>query len=367
MTLDEIDLTDLDPFEQGFPHEVFTFLRREAPVWWHPPTAHTPGGEGFWVVSSYEHVMDVVRDPKTFSSETGPGREGAGGTLIEDLPRGITGTYLHVTDDPHHARMRSLINRAFTPRAIAQLDEAMRVRTRQIVDRVADAGRCDFLIDVARELPLQVIAEMLGLPQEDRHRLFECMSTILDYRERDLGQESEDFATAGAEMYAYADALIAKRRARPGDDIFSLVVHATIEEDGVEHKLADPELHGFFNLLFAAGSETTRNAIAGGLLALMEHPDQLSRLRQDPAIMPTAVEEILRWTSPVFYNRRTATCDVVLAGQRIRAGQKTTHWYPSANRDAAQFDEPLRFDVCREPNPHLSFNYGTHYCLHHAR
>ena len=358
-----LDLTALDPFEAGFPYEVFADLRAHDPVWWHPATENTPGGEGFWVISSYDALVQVARDAATFSSQTGPGRDGAGGTLIEDLPTGITGVYLQVTDDPHHGRMRKLISSAFTPRAVRALDENMRLRSAALVDSIEERGSCDFLMDVARELPLQVIAEMIGVPQEDRHQLFEWTSVILDYKDADLGQPTEQLMQAGAAMYEYGTQLIEKRRQSPTDDIFSHVVHATLEENGEEQSLSEGELHGFFNLLFSAGSETTRNAIAGGLLALMEHPDQLALLRGEPELLPSAVEEILRWTSPVYYNRRTATVDTTLCGQTIRAGQKTTHWYPPANRDPAVFENPETFDLRRSPNPHVSFNQGNHFCL----
>lgn len=358
-----LDLTALDPFEAGFPYEVFAELRTQDPVWWHPATENTPGGEGFWVISSYDALVQVARDAATFSSQTGPGRDGAGGTLIEDLPTGITGVYLQVTDDPHHGRMRKLISSAFTPRAVRALDENMRLRSAALVDSIEERGSCDFLMDVARELPLQVIAEMIGVPQEDRHQLFEWTSVILDYKNANLGQPTEQLMQAGAAMYEYGTTLIEKRRQSPTDDIFSHVVHATLEENGEEQSLSEGELHGFFNLLFSAGSETTRNAIAGGLLALMEHPDQLALLRTEPELMPSAVEEILRWTSPVYYNRRTATVDTTLCGKAIRAGQKTTHWYPPANRDPAVFENPETFDLRRSPNPHVSFNQGNHFCL----
>lgn len=359
----EVDLTSLDQWAPGFPYEIFDRLRETAPVWWHEATDNTPGGEGFWVISSYDALMEVSRDAATYSSETGPGRDGKGGTLIEDLPDEITGVYLQVTDDPHHARMRKLVSSAFTPRAVNQLERNMQERCVALVDAIEERGECDFLMDVARELPLQVIAEMVGVPQEDRHQLFDWFSTILDYKDHDLGEPSEEFMKAGLGMHEYGGNLIAKRRASPTDDLFSHVVHATIEENGERHALSEGELHGFFNLLFSAGSETTRNAIAGGLLALMEHPDQLALLRENGDLWPRAVEEILRWSSPVYYNRRTATRDVELRGQKIRAGQKTTHWYPSANRDASVFEDPYRFDIQRDPNPHVSFNQGNHFCL----
>lgn len=356
-----VDLTDLDLFADGFPHEVFTALRREAPVFWHLPTAQAPGGEGFWVITRHADVLSVLHDPGTFSSETGPGRVG-GGTTLDDLPPGfVTGVMLNMSDPPTHTRIRGLVNRTFTPRSVGELEPWLRARTAAILDEVADRGECDFLVDVAAELPLQTIATMLGVPPDDRHQLFEWTTTILDYRERDLTGASDALAVAGLGLRGYGDDMIAARRAEPTDDLFSQVVHA--EDDAGGGALSDEELQAFFSLLFTAGSETTRNSIAGGLLALIEHPDQLARLRAEPALLPSAVEEILRWTSATAYNRRTATRDVELAGQRIEAGQKTTHWYPSANRDDAVFDDPFAFEVGRDPNPHVSFGHGLHHCL----
>jgi cytochrome P450 len=362
--LDVIDLTDLDRFAGGFPHDAFTMLRREAPVWWHQPTAHTPDGEGFWVISRHADVLDVLRDAATFSSETGPGRTG-GGTILEDLPPGIaTGVMINMSDPPEHTKIRGLVNRAFTPRAIDALDAWLRARNRAIVDAALERREVDFLVDVAAELPLQTIAQIMGVSQADRHQLFEWTTVITDYSDRDLAGTSDRMAEAAIGMRVYADGLIAEKREHPADDMFSTVVHATAEADGgaVEAMSVD-ELQAFFSLLFVAGSETTRNAIAGGLLALLEHPDELARLRGDLGLLPTVVEEMLRWTSPTAYNRRTATRDVELHGQLIRAGEKTTHWYSSANRDEDVFDAPFRFDVTRQPNAHLAFGHGLHHCL----
>ncbi|OWY63073.1 cytochrome P450 [cyanobacterium TDX16] len=364
--LDDVDLTDLDLFADGFPHDVFTLLRDEAPVWWHRPTERAPGGEGFWVISRHADLLAVLHDPVTFSSETGPGRVG-GGTTLDDLPPDfVTGVMLNMSDPPVHTRQRGLVNKVFTPRAVDALEPWLRERAAAVVDAAVEAGACDLLVDVAAELPLQTIAEVLGVPQEDRHQLFDWTSTILDYRDRDLTGTSDELATAGLGLRAYGDELIAERRAGPTDDLLSLVVHATTGDadgSGEVQAMSAAELQAFFSLLFTAGSETTRNSIAGGVLALVEHPAQWTLLRERRDLVPGAVEEVLRWTSATAYNRRTATVDVELGGQAIRAGDKTTHWYPSANRDADVFLDPFRFDVERSPNPHVAFGHGLHHCL----
>ena len=355
----DVDLTDLDRFASGFPHDVFTRLRREAPVWFHPPTTHTPGGEGFWVISRYADVLAVATDARTYSSERGGAREG-GGTLIEDLPSGFaTGVLLNMMDDPRHQKLRRLATSTVSPRALAVLEDELRARTAAIVDAAVARGRCDFLLDVAAELPLQAVARLLGVPQEDRHRLFAWANATLDYDGRDLGELDERTRVAQASMFEYGAWLIGEKRRAPGDDMLSAVLHGTIDD-------APPtELESlmFFNLLIAAGSETTRNSLAVGLLALIEHPSAWDALRDDPAVMPTAVEEILRWASSTAYNRRTATCDVTLADRGIAAGDKVTLWWSSANRDEAVFPEPFRFDVRRQPNRHLAFGHGNHFCL----
>ena len=355
----DVDLTDLDRFASGFPHEVFTRLRREAPVWFHPPTTHTPGGEGFWVISRYADVLAVATDARTYSSERGGAREG-GGTLIEDLPSGFaTGVLLNMMDDPRHQKLRRLATSTVSPRALGVLEDELRARTAAIVDAAVARGRCDFLLDVAAELPLQAVARLLGVPQEDRHRLFAWANATLDYDGRDLGELDERTRVAQASMFEYGAWLIGEKRRAPGDDMLSAVLHGTIDD-------APPtELESlmFFNLLIAAGSETTRNSLAVGLLALIEHPSAWDALRDDPAVMPTAVEEILRWASSTAYNRRTATCDVTLADRGIAAGDKVTLWWSSANRDEAVFPEPFRFDVRRQPNRHLAFGHGNHFCL----
>ena len=360
--LDDVDLTDLDRFAAGFPHDVFARLRREAPVWFHPPTRHTPGGEGFWVLSRHADVAAAATDAATFSSATGP-RDG-GGTLLEDLPRAFAGVLLNMMDDPRHRRIRRLVTPAVGPRALAGMEDELRARAVAIVDAAAARGACDFPLDVAAELPLQAIARLLGVPQADRHRLFAWAQATLDYEGRDLGEQSPASAAAATALQEYGTALIAEKRRTPGDDMLSAVVHGTVAAaEGVAGPPSEFECLMFFNLLIAAGSETTRNSIAIGVAALAERPDDWRALADDAALRPRAVEEILRWASSTLYNRRTATRDVVLGDATIRAGDKVALWWASANRDEAVFAEPFRFDVRRDPNPHLAFGDGAHFCL----
>ena len=255
--LDDVDLTDLDRFADGFPDEVFTVLRHEAPVWWHPPTEHTPDGVGFWVVSAHADIMSVAADASVFSSERAPGADG-GGTIIQDLPYGFaSGVLLNMMDDPRHHRIRRLVTPAVAPRALAVMEVELRERARRIVDVIADRGACDFLSDVAVELPLQAVAALMGVPDADRHDLLAWSNTTLDFEGRELGDSSERVAEAAASMAAYGAELIAARKNMnevPGDDIISVVAHARIEdEDGDLGPLTDLELLMFFNLLVVAG------------------------------------------------------------------------------------------------------------------
>jgi len=362
--LEGIDLTDLGLFAAGFPDDVFTVLRREAPVWWHEPTSHTPDGVGFWVVSRHVEMLSMASDAATFSSAGAPDAAG-GGTLIEDLPYGFAaGVLLNMMDDPRHHRIRRLLTPAVAPRALALLEPELRTRTAAILDAVVPRGRCDFLLDVAVELPLQAIAMLMGIPDEDRHDLMAWTNATLTYDDRELGSRSTSSEQAAAAMATYGTALIERKRGEGGDDIVATMALATIEdEEGRPEPLSDLELLMFFNLLIAAGSETTRNAIALGMAALIEHPEQWDLLRRDPSVLPTAVEEVLRWSSPTLYNRRTATHDVEVAGEKIRTGDKVTLWWASANRDEDVFDEPFAFDVRRSPNPHVAFGHRSHFCL----
>jgi cytochrome P450 len=356
--LADIDLTDLDLFADGFPHDVFVVHRREHPVWWHEPTSHTPGGEGFWSVATHAETLTVLRDPDTYSSERGGDRR-HGGTLLQDLE--VAGVALNMMDDPRHARIRRLVSTGLTPRMVARLESELRARTRALLDRVRDGAEVDFLVDIAAELPMQVICILLGVPEEDRHELWRAVDPGFDFREGDAGDPLPDAESRGR-MVEYGANLVAAKRAEPTDDMLSLAVHAEIP-DVDPPALTDAELFSFFSLLFAAGSETTRNAIGGGLLALVERPEQLERLRRDPRLLSTAIEEMLRWTTPSPSKRRTATRTTMLGGHVIRPGDKVLFWEGSANRDERVFWRSMEFEITRDPNPHLSFGQGIHYCL----
>jgi cytochrome P450 len=356
---EDIDLTDLDRFATGFPHHAFDALRGESPVWFHPATAHSPGGEGFWVISRYSDIVEAAADAETFSSETGGEREG-GGTTLEDMPTGFAvGVLLNMMDDPRHAQFRRLLTPSTAPRALQAIESDLRRRAGDIVDAALSKGNCDFLVDVAAELPLQAVAQLVGVPQQDRHELMNWANVTLDYENREVGETTEALTQAQARMVVYGTDLLERKRTQPSDDLLSIVTHAQIDGE----PLSQNEQRMFFSLIIAAGSETTRNSIAIGMLALIEHPDAWERLRRDRTGLPTAVEEMLRWASSTPYNRRTATRDVVIRDQRIKAGDKVTLWWASANRDEAVFAEPHTFDITRNPNPHLAFGRGAHFCL----
>lgn len=342
-----VDLSRGRSFGDGFPHDFFAWLRRDHPVWWHEPTEHTPDGVGFWVISRHGDASQIMRDPTTFSS-------GLGGTEVADST--AAGVMLNMSDDPGHRRLRSLVSKGFTPRMIGQLEADLRTRTDRILDNVPDGAPFEFVETVARELPLQAICGLLGVPLEDRGVLVGLL---------DEGIEAETGRIVGTEqlrqVIGYGEKLIQLKREHPEDDILSLIVHAG--GDNGEEPLTDRELRSFFALLFPAGAETTRSAIAGAVLAFAQFPDELVKLRTQPELMPTAIEEIVRWTTPSAYKRRTATRDVVMGGKTIRQGDKVTYWEMSANRDESVFANPNRFDVSRNPNPHVGFGLGVHFCL----
>ncbi|TLH80733.1 cytochrome P450 [Mycolicibacterium cosmeticum] len=348
------DLTDLDNFAHGFPHELFAVHRAQAPVYWHEPTEHTPDGEGFWSVATHAETLAVLRDPVTFSSVTG-GTRPYGGTLLQDLA--IAGQVLNMMDDPRHAQIRKLVSSGLTPRMITRVEDDLRARTRKLLDTVTPGEPLDFLVEVAAELPMQMICILLGIPESERHWLFHAIEPQFDFSGRSASVGQLTAEEAGSRMYTYGMELIAAKRAEPADDMLSVVANAA------DADLSDLELYLFFSLLFSAGAETTRNAVAGGLLSLIAHPSQWAALRADMSLLPSAIEEMVRWTTPSPSKRRTATRDVSLGGCAIEAGQKVQVWEGSANRDAAVFADADVFDISRKPNPHLGFGYGVHYCL----
>ncbi|HEX2286465.1 MAG TPA: cytochrome P450 [Mycobacterium sp.] len=356
MTLAGIDFTDLDNFASGFPHDLFAVHRREAPVYWHAPTENTPDGEGFWSVATYAETLEVLRDPVTYSSVTG-GSRAFGGTLLQDLS--IAGQVLNMMDDPRHSEIRRLVSSGLTPRMITRVEDDLRSRARRLVDSISEGEAFDFLVDVAAELPMQMICILLGVPESERHWLFEAIEPSFDFGgSRKASITRLSIEEAGSRMYNYGQELIAAKRRDPTDDMLSVVANASLDTP-----VSDIEVYLFFNLLFSAGAETTRNAVAGGLLALADHPDQLALLRDDLSLLPTAIEEMVRWTSPSPSKRRTATRSACLGGQTIEPGQKVLVWEGSANRDPLVFERADSFDITRKPNPHLGFGQGVHYCL----
>ena len=349
------DLTDPDLYTQRVPHEEFAVLRRAEPVRWNPqPSDMGFRDDGFWAVTRHQDVVAISRDSDTFSSyENG---------AIVRFPSGNTRDQVELqrvimlnTDPPHHTKIRGIVSRGFTPRAINDLRGVLAERAQKIVELALEQGTGDFVTDVACELPLQAIAELIGVPQEDRHKLFTWSNDMVGYDDPDYNGEGE---TAAAEVLGYSMLMAEDRRACPRDDIVSKLVHAQV--DGEE--LTSDEFGFFVILLAVAGNETTRNAISHGMLAFLDNPDQWELFKA--GLPQTAVDEIVRWATPVTIFQRTATKDTELAGQQIRAGQRVGMFYRSANFDEDVFDHPEQFDIMRSPNPHVGFGgTGAHYCL----
>jgi cytochrome P450 len=343
-----IDLLSPSRFDGGQPHEQYRWLRENAPVYWH----EEPGGRGYWAVTRYEDIWTVDRDFQTYSSEPT--------IMIADPAQGATfGPYkmMLMMDPPEHAGFRKLIRSEFTAPAARLRAERIAALARQIVDAVAGKGECDFVADVAGEMPSFVIAELMGLPLDDGRELYKLTEAIHTAPE---AQAPGAGAAAVGKMFEYGAAVMAEKRARPTDDLASKLLAA--EVDG--RRLEDMEFLLFFLLLVDAGGDTTRNLLAGGLLALMERPDQLAWLTADlDARIPSAREELLRWTSPVVYMRRTARHDAELAGAKIREGDKVVMYFGAANRDPARFANPDTLDLSRQDLEHLAFGAGPHVCL----
>jgi cholest-4-en-3-one 26-monooxygenase len=346
-----VDLSNPEVFVPAYPHGHFRYLRRHAPVWWNASAK----GPGFWVVSRYQNVWDVSLDQKTFSSA----RQGAIQRDWKDDEYEPQKELLINQDPPRHTKYRRLVNMGFSPKMVTKLQEHIYELTDHIIDNVAARGECDFVTDVAAELPLQVILEMIGVPLTDRHLVFDWSNKMLAYDDPEYQTAPDVPKIASAEMFVYANQLALQRQANPKDDLVSVLMEAEVDGE----KLTVAEFNCFFMLLAVAGNETTRNLISGGMLALIEHPEERARLMADPSLLDSAVEEMLRWVSPVMVFRRTATRDAELCGQPIRQGDSVSVWYGSANRDETMFENPDRFDVGRTPNEHLAFGIGPHFCL----
>ncbi|MGY1617439.1 cytochrome P450 [Geodermatophilus sp. SYSU D00691] len=385
---DVTPLVDPATYEEGPPFELLRRLRAEAPVTWvgEPALHGLPAGPGFWLVLRHGDVERVLRDPATFSSWLGA-------TQVRDAAdlAWVRRMMLNM-DPPEHSRLRRLLSRSFTPRAVAALTASIEATAEGLVDRMvagAAEGVTDFAKDVAADLPLLTLADVLGVPAEDRWLLFDWSNRVIGWQDPDYAVSAAFDGTGGTAMarealaarprpdadgrmpdprtragmpdlYLYAGLLAEQKRRSPGDDVMSILL-AERDDDG--GRVSDAEFENMFWLFAVAGNETLRNGLPGGLIALLQHPGQLAAVRADPSLLPSAVDEMLRWWTPVMVFRRTATADVALAGTRIGAGDKVVVSFTSANRDEAVFADPDRFDVLRAPNPHLSFGHGPHFCL----
>lgn len=357
-----VNLTDPDVFVRGEQHDLFRQLRHEAPVSWNEGLVID--GEqifpGFWNIVKYDDVLMMSRDPATFISShgiiMGTNPENAG-------PAAGLGKMMIVTDPPRHVRLRRLVNKGFTPRAVAAMEPHIRGIAGGIIDDIVQRGTCDFVTDAAALLPLAVICEMMGVPKDDWKLMFELTNKVLgggDPEYQEEGANIDQTITDGhIRMFQFFVAMLAERRQDRKEDLVSVLVDSEIDGD----RLTDEEILYFCYLLILAGNETTRNAISGGLLALFEHPEQKRKLLADPGLLPSAVEEILRWTSPVTHMARAASRDVQIRDQQIRKGDQLIMWYPSVNRDEEVFSDGDTFNVERNPNDHLAFGIGEHFCL----
>jgi cytochrome P450 len=364
--VDEVDLSNIEfwsrPIEER--EGAFALLRRDRPISFHeefdpPPEIPLPKGPGYWSVTRHADLLEVSRRADLFCSGKG--------IQIPDLPEELNeffGSMISM-DDPRHARLRRIVSRGFTPRALRQLEDDVRRRAAAVVDAVIDKGECDFVTEIAAPLPLGIICDMMGIPESQMHFVFEQTNIILGLGDPDYVTPGENplvrALAAGSALGQLMNEIAAERRESPKDDLTSKLLNAEIDGEA----LNDQELASFFVLLVAAGNETTRNAISHGMKALCDHPEERRKWAADfEGVAPTAVAEIVRWASPVIHFRRTATRDTQLGGQPICAGEKVVLWYNSANRDEAVFEEPYRFDVTRTPNEHVGFGGpGAHFCM----
>src|SRR5437588_4146201 len=355
-----IDLLDLDRFQRGEHHEMFRRLRAENPVSWH----ENPDGKGFWNLVKHADVVEVNRDSERFSSEVG------GVSILDpeeiESSRGqfndTRGVMMLTMDPPKHTRYRLLVNKGFTPRMIGLLEQYLRHRSTVIVDSIIVRGSCDFVEDLASELPLQAIADIMGVPQEDRKLLFQWSNAMIGSDDPEYGDGSQAM-DASAQLYMYVNQLAQERKRDPRDDIVTKLINAEVGGE----RMSELEFDMFMLLLTVAGNETTRNTTSWGMYALMQHPEQYADLRahlDDEAYFKRGIEEILRWASPVLHFRRTTMEDTSIGGQPLARGDKVVLWYISADRDEDVFEDPFRFDITRSPNEHIAFGGGgVHFCL----
>lgn len=345
----QVDLLDPASFDRGVPHEVFRSLREHEPLSFQHSAFAGPDDPGYWLLVRHADVHSVLLDTASYSSYRG------GTNLLNEPPDRLeVGRMMLLNmDPPNHTRYRRLISRSFGARAVAELEPHVRQLCKQVIDRILDRKECEFVGDVASQVPMQVIFMLLGVPEQDWAYLVELTDTMMNNGGTEAAMES------ALKLYMYSDQLASKRREAPGNDMVSLLLTAEVNGE----LLSQAEFNAFFLLLVVAGNETTRNLIAGGMLALIEHPEQLARLQNDLSLIPSAVEEMLRYVSPVMQFRRTANRDIELYGKQIREGDRVIIAHTSANRDERVFANPDSFDITRSPNPHLAFGVGVHLCL----
>ena len=351
-----VDLGHPDTYADGVPYEVFARLRDEAPVAWvdEPPYEGFDGGPGFWAVTRHADIVEVSRHPEVYSSH-------AGATFLRDQrPRDLAALQQMMLnlDPPDHSKLRKIVSRVFTPKMVNGMFESIARYAHEIVDGLEPDTEIDLVAKVSAEMPLMVLADLLGVPRSDRHLLYSWTNRMVGLDDPAYGGRAA-FLSAFQEMFAFAEEQAEIRRRDPGDDVWSLIVNAEVDGE----RLSTDELQRFFQLLMIAGNETTRNLLTGAVITLDQHPDQWAELRANPDLLKVAIEEILRFHPPVMQFRRTAVADAELGGQRIAAGDKVVMFYVSGNRDEAVFDEPDRFNIHRNPVNHVAFGSGTHFCL----
>jgi cytochrome P450 len=359
MTASTVDLSDFALWRNGFPDDVFTELRHSRPLFRHgltPGVAKTVKRE-FWMTTKHRHAVRLHRDYESFTAVDGP--------LIQ--PADLFSSYPTIInmDPPGLNKRRKLISNAFNPRAIAKLEDGIRARAARMIDGLLAEGGGDWIDDVADLLPMSVIGDILGIPEQDRPRIFDSLDRILKARSPGSKLTPEEGIDLFGTVFGYAMELTAEKRTNPTDDIWSTLASAVITgEDGEEFSLPSNELEFFFFVLTFAGSDTTKNALAIGLQAFVDNPEQIERYREDESLRPGAVEEVLRWASPVAYWTRTTAVDIEMDGQHIPKGERVVAMLRSANRDEEVFSSPFTFDIGRQPNPHVAFGGGgPHHCL----
>ena len=360
------DLINASAYGQnGVPHELWTHLRKESPVYWYAQRGHTP----FWAITKHEDIMEVSSQPEIFSNEAGgiivlndaqiqSFIEGGSGSPLAQMKTIIT------MDPPEHRSYRKVASGYFTPRGVTNLDEIVKSSAAAIFDELPDEGEVDFIETIAQKHPLRVLATILGINEEQEERLLVITQELFGGEDPDMQRQGEDREAArkelGMEFYMLFDEIIKDRRACPRDDLATMLANAELS-DGCP--LGQLETLGYYLIVFTAGHDTTRNALSGAISAFLDHPDQFERLRQDPSLSKSAVDEIVRWTTPVNYMKRQAVQDYELRGQKIKAGEELALFYCSANRDEDVFEDPFIFDIGRSPNRHLGFGWAEHYCL----